>query len=628
MTNHKGLTGLLSRYETLFLLTAALLVIFIYANTLGSPFIFDSRNNIESNPHIRITRITPTDLADAAFKSPTHRRPLPNISFALNYFLHGYNVVGFHVVNVLIHICTGFLLYFFVKTTFDTPALKSRNKNYLWISFFTAVLWMVHPLQSQSVSYIVQRMNSMAAMFYVLSMLLYARFRLSGKKRKKWWLLTGCIVAAMLALASKEIAVTLPFFILLYDRYFFGDMSRKALKKYIPLLAGCLLLVAVIGLALLGSHPLDRIIKGYTGRDFTLSQRLLTEPRVIIFYISQLLWPHPSRLNLDHDFTLSNSLMDPITTFFSIAALAALMAVAAITAKKHRLLSFGIVWFLGNLVIESSVLPLEIVYEHRLYLPSMMFILIIVLLVYRVVKPAGLRAALLCAMVAVSAFWAYERNAVYSDRITFWQDCVKKSPHKARPHNNLGVALADEGYHDEAIKEYLAALQIDPHYSDPIGNIGLSLAAQGKIEESIAQFFKALEIKPKDYQTLNNLGASLIVQGRHEEAIHYLSEALQLNPYYAEAHNNLAVALQHEGRLDEAIDHFSIAVRLNPDYFTAYDNLGAALANQGRFTEAAEQFSSALRINPAYQNARINLDKCLKAINSQAPPQKRGSKSD
>jgi len=628
MTNHKGLSGLLSRYETLFLLAVALLVILIYANTLGSPFIFDSRNNIESNPHIRISRITLTDLANAAFKSPTPRRPLPNISFALNYYLHGYNVVGFHVVNVLIHICTGFLLYFFVKTTFDTPALKSRNENYLWISFFTATLWMVHPLQSQSVSYIVQRMNSMAAMFYVLSILLYARFRLCGQKRKKWWLLSGCFLAAMLALASKEITVTLPFVSMLYDRYFFGDVSWKALKKYIPQFAGCLLLVAVIGLALLGSNPLDKIIEGYTGRDFTLSQRLLTESRVVIFYISQLLWPHPSRLNLDHDFTLSNSLMDPITTLFSFVALAALMTVAVVTAKKQRLLSFGIVWFLGNLAIESSVISLEILYEHRLYLPSMMFSLILVLLFYRWVKPAGLRAVLLCAMVAVGAFWTYERNAVYSDRITFWQDCVKKSPRKARPHNNLGVALADQGYHDEAIKEYLAALQIDPHYPDPIGNIGLTLAAQGKIEESISQFLKALEINPKDYQTLNNLGASLIVQGRPAEAIQYLFEAIQLNPYYAQAHNNLAAALQHEGRIDEAIDHYSKAVRLNPDYFTAYDNLGIALANQGRFTEAIEQFSTALRINPAYENARINLEKSLKAINDQASPQKRGSKSD
>ena len=124
MTFHKGLSGLLSRYETLFLLSLALIVILIYANSLGSPFVFDSRNNIETNPHIRISKITLNDLAEAAFNSPLKQRPLSNISFALNYYLHGYNVVGFHVVNILVHISTGFLLYLFVKSTFRTPALR------------------------------------------------------------------------------------------------------------------------------------------------------------------------------------------------------------------------------------------------------------------------------------------------------------------------------------------------------------------------------------------------------------------------------------------------------------------------------------------------------------------------
>ena len=615
MTFQKGLSGLLSRYETLFLLSLALIVILIYANTIGSPFIFDSRNNIESNPHIRISKITLNELTEAAFKSPARQRPLSNISFALNYYLHGYNVVGFHVVNILIHISTGFLLYFFVKSTFRTPALRSRYDNYRWIAFFTAAVWMVHPLQTQSISYIVQRMNSLSAMFYMLSILFYARFRLSGQQRNKWWLFSGCILAGVLALASKQIAATLPFFIIAYEWYFFQDLALKWLKNHLPLLIGSLLLLAVIVLALLGGNPLDSILQGYKGRDFTLTQRLLTEPRVVIFYISQLLWPHPSRLNLDHDFALSNSLMDPLTTIFSIFFIVAVIGLAVVTARKQRLLSFCLIWFFGNLVIESSILSLEIIFEHRVYLPSMTFSLIIVLLVYRWVKPTWLQAVLLCALVTLGAVWTYQRNEVYSDRITFWQDCVNKSPRKARPYNNLGVALADKGYHEEALKAYHKALEIDPHYEDPIANIGLSLAEQGKMEESISQFLKALEINPKDSRTLNNLGASLIVVGRDTEAIQRLSEALTLDPYYAQAHNNLGVALQRQGRVDEAIDHFSTAVQLDPGYLQAYNSLGIALANQGRYQEAIKQFSAALKINPEYKSARLNLEKSLKAIN-------------
>lgn len=624
MTFHRGLPrNLLSRYETLFLLSLALIVILSYANTLGSPFVFDSRNNIESNPHIRISKITLNELAEAAFKSPQKQRPLANISFALNYYLHDYNVVGFHVVNILIHISTGFFLYFFFKSTFGTPALKSRYDNYMWISFFAVAVWLVHPLQTQSVSYIVQRMNSLCAMFYILSLLLYARFRLSGQQPKKWWLLSGCILAGALSLASKQIAVTLPVFIIAYEWYFFRDLDVKWLKNHIPLLTGCLLLAAVIALTLLGSNPLDRILQEYKGRDFTLTQRLLTEPRVIFFYLSLLLWPHPSRLNLDHDFALSNSLTDPVTTIVAIFAIVSMICLAVVTARKQRLLSFCIWWFFGNLVIESSIIALEIIFEHRTYLPSMAFSLVVALAACRWLKPKWLQAVLLCALVTVGAVWTHERNAVYSDRITFWQDCVNKSPRKARPHNNLGVALADQGYHDEAIKQYHKALAIDPLYQDPIGNIGLSLAEQGKIKESISQFLKALEINPKDVKTLNNLGASLIVEKRYAEAIQNLSKALSLDPYYAQAHNNLGVALQHQGRIEEAIDHFSIAVRLDPDYARAYNNLGIILANEGRFEEAIEQFSAALKINPAYKTAHLNLEKCLKALKDKPISQQR-----
>jgi tetratricopeptide (TPR) repeat protein len=606
MKINTNFSALFSKYENLFLLFLALLVICIYANTLGSPFIFDSIVNIESNPHIRMTQITLNNLIQAAVKSPSTHRPLPNISFALNYYLHGYNVVGFHVVNMLIHISTGFLLYFFVKSTFCTPVLRSKYANYMWISFFTAAIWMMHPLQTQSVSYIVQRMNSMAAMFYLLSILLYARFRLSRQHRGKWWLFSGCVMAAILALASKEIAVTLPVFIIAYEWYFFQDLNMKWLKKQIPLLAGCLLLIAVITLIFLGSKPLESILEGYNTRNFTLSQRLLAQPRVVIFYLSQLLWPHPSRLNLDHDFPLSNSLMDPMTTLFSIIAIAALIGLAAVKARTQRLLSFSIVWFFGNLVIESSIIPLEIIFEHRVYLPSMTFSLTVALVVYRWVKPAWLQAVLLGIMVTVGAFWTYERNSVYVDRITMWQDCVNKSPRKARPHNNLGVALADQGFHTEAIKKYRKALQIDPHYPDPVANIGLSLAEQGKIEESITQFMKALEINPKDQKTLNNLGASLILTEKYTKAAQVFSEALELDPYYAQAHNNLGVALRHQGQIEKAIHHFSTAVQLDPEYALAINNLGSILASQGKFEAAHHHFKKALSIDPNFAAARKN----------------------
>ena len=620
MKSLPDLSDLPPKFETPLLVLLAVAVIFIYAETLSGPFIFDDRNNIRDNPHIRISQITWSGLTSAAVDSPSHHRPVANISFALNYYMHGYNVVGFHAVNIIIHIVTGILLYFLVQTTFRTPALQSRYERYKWISFFSAAIWLFHPLQTQSVSYIVQRMNSLAAMFYILSFLCYAQLRVHPQDRRKWALLSGCILAGMLALGTKENAATLPLFLLLYEWYFFRDLSLKWLKEHLALLAGLLLLTAIVALVFLGIHPLDKIWAGYAFRNFTPAQRLLTEMRVVIFYISLFFWPHPSRLNLDHDFALSHSLTDPITTLFSMLAIVVLLVLAVVTAKNQRLISFGILWFLGNLVIESSIFGLEIIFEHRLYLPSMMFSLVVVVLVYRWVRPAWLKPLILCTLTIVAALWTYERNEVWGDRIAIWQDCIKKSPHKARPYNNLGAALADAGQYDKAIEQYHKALQINPYYPNAYTNLGFALAKQGKVEQSITQFLKALELKPRDYETLSNLGVALLMQNRQAEALEYLSEAVALNPYFAKAHNNLGVALNRLGRAQDAIDQYSIALQLDPDYAEAYNNLGVALANQGRFDEAIEQFSAALKIYPGYANARQNLERSLKDKTDKSSP--------
>jgi tetratricopeptide (TPR) repeat protein len=606
-------------YGVWLLVLLAVPVIFIYADTLTSPFIFDDKNNIEENPHIRISRITLKGLATAAFDSPLHQRPVAYTSFALNYYLHGYNVVGFRLVNIIIHVISGILLYFFIQATFRAPALKSCDTHAKWISFFAAAIWMVHPLQTQSISYLVQRMNSLAAMFYILSFLLYVHFRMNPQKRSKGWLLSGCILAGILALGSKENAATLPFFIILYEWYFFKNLSLKWLKDHILGLAGFLLLLAIIVLIYLGADPLDKILAGYKMRNFTPIQRILTEFRVVIFYISLFLWPHPSRLNLDHDFALSYSLTDPITTLFSMLAIAVLIVLAVMTARNQRLISFCILWFLGNLVIESSIFALEIIFEHRLYLPTMMCSLIIVLVAFRWAKPTWLKTAILCALVIVGSVWTYERNKVWRDRITIWEDCVKKSPQKARPYNNLGAALADEGHYNEAIAHYRIALEINPYYPNAYANLGLTLAKQGKVAEGITQLLKALQIKPKDHETLSNLGVALLMQERYEEANKYLSEAIEINPHFAKAHNNLGVVLRRQNRFQESMDHLRSALQLDPDYAEAYNNLGVTLASQGLYEEAIAQFSAALEINPGYAKARQNLEKSLKDKSNETP---------
>jgi tetratricopeptide (TPR) repeat protein len=240
---------------------------------------------------------------------------------------------------------------------------------------------------------------------------------------------------------------------------------------------------------------------------------VLTEFRVVIFYISLLIFPHPSRLNLDHNFALSHLLIDPITTLFAIGAIAGLLGVAIYTAKRQRLLSFCILWFLGNLVIESSVIGLEIVFEHRTYLPSMLVGLMAIVLVYRRIKPKWIGPGVVCALVMVFSVWTYARNSIWSDEVTLWTDCVEKSPEKARPHYNLGTVIGRQGKLKEAMRHYTEALRIEPDHAEAHVNLGNALAAQGRLKEAMSHFSEALRIKPRFAEAHNNLGNALTNQG-------------------------------------------------------------------------------------------------------------------
>jgi len=424
-------------------LLLVLLVMLIYQNSMGGPFIFDDRPNIELNPHIRLTRLTWEGLRVAGFEAINKVRPVANISFALNYYVHQYDVRGYHLVNVLIHLLNGILLYLILRRTLHDPAS--------WIPFCSVLLWLIHPIHTQTVSYIVQRMNSLAALFYLLSLLLYILARTAEKKRNRWLLFAGCLAAAFLAFRSKEIAVTLPLFIFLYEWYFIRGLSGAWLRRhltrgavfYLPLLAALLYL---------GRDLPQRIINGYAVREFTMGERVLTEFRVVVLYISQLFCPHPYRLNLDHDFPVSRSLVDPLSTLAAIILITGLFVLAIVIARKHRLASFGILWFLGNLVLESSVVGLELVFEHRTYLPSMFAAPIAALLICRCIQPKQRTIAALCLVTLLLSTWTYQRNKVWADDELLWLDCVQKSPEKARPHYNLACLYARRNSANRACK--------------------------------------------------------------------------------------------------------------------------------------------------------------------------------
>jgi len=651
----------------LILLLFIVLGVGIYSNTLGVPFLFDDKLRILDNQYIRTTTLS--EIGKAGFKS-SPSRPIVFASFALNYYFHQYDLKGYHVVNIIIHILTGFFFYILVQTTLRLPLLRHRYHQPVSITVFAALLWLVNPVHTQSVTYIVQRLNSMATMFYLLSLLLYVtgRTRQEGrvtqtaqidkKAKQKEGAFTkhrntasdsrfstpglyfsGAALAWMLALGCKQTAATLPFFIFLYEWYFFQNLSKDWLKKHLKYLFWVCLLFSFVALIYLGLKPLEQIqsLKDYANKEFTFTERALTQARVVVYYLSLIFYPHPSRLNLDHDFPLSHSLIDPATTMFSLIGIVGLIGLAILIARKERLISFCVLWYFGNLVIESSVIPLAVIYEHRTYMPSMFICLMAVALFSRYIKPKWLTTGLLCAMVVICSVWTYERNHVWGDPVTFWKDCVEKSPKRLRSHYNLGNALENDHQTDEAIEHYRQAIRISPDYVKAHFNLGSTLASQDRIDEAINHFLETLRLEPDHVKAHNNLGNVLIKQGRLDDAIAHFQEVLKLKPDYSGTHNNLGIALFRKGNIKEAIFHFQEAVRITPDFVQAKNNLnsvlgsseaiehylemlrikpdseeahyylGNALIRQDRIDEAIEHYTEALRIKPDYEGAHNNL---------------------
>jgi tetratricopeptide (TPR) repeat protein len=539
--------------ETLIILILVYLGFLIYSNVTEAPFILDDGHNIVNNPNIRIENLSLEELGKAGFQSPSRNRPIANISFAINYYLHQYNVKGFRLVNILLHVLTGIFLYLFIRNTLQTPALKPRYGQHRWLPLFATFLWLVHPVQTQSVTYIVQRMNCLSSMFYIISLWFYVSGRQRVSKKKKLVRYVGCVLAGIMSLGSKEIAATLPFFIFLYEWYFFRQFDRAWLKRQLFPFISSLIFLAALTFFYMGSNPLETMLSSYQGPDFSLGQRLLTQSRVIFFYLGLILFPHPSRLNLDHHFLISSSLVEPLTTLLSILGVIVMLTVAILLARRERLLSFCLLWFLGNLVIESSMIALEVVFEHRLYLPSMMLILMMVILVERFMRPVLLRVAFLCGLTVILSFWTYERNLVWQDEVSLWSDSARKSPGKVRPNNNLAIALVEEGELEHAVDYFKKALQVRPFSATLHKNMGNLMMEMDRMEAAEHHYKWASRISPSNPELHYKLGEALMELKKYDQAIRSFSEALRIKPGYKRALWKLKISRRLKEKISSPI---------------------------------------------------------------------------
>ncbi|RJP94142.1 MAG: tetratricopeptide repeat protein [Desulfobacteraceae bacterium] len=575
----------------------------VYSNTFRSPFVYDDINFITRNdPHVHMTDFSWAAIKEAALEGSPRHRYLPNISFAVNYYFGRENPFGYHLVNLGIHLLTGIFLFFLFLVTLridsgqdnhhpeSSGAVVSVSPE--WVAFFGTLLWLVHPVQTNAVTYMCQRMTSMAALFFVLSLLLYVKGRMVYRKncfKSSVVFFAGCVISGICAVASKENAGTLPIFILLFEWFFFQNFSGlRSARSRIGVSLGLILFIG-ISVHFLGDEPIRRILASYSRRDFTLSQRVMTEFRVVVYYLSLLVFPHPRRLILDHDYPLSHSLMTPISTIFSLAAIAGLMLAAVISARKHRLASFAILWYLGNLVIESSVIGIEIIYEHRMYLPAMFLYLLFSQMVFHAFREKRAAAGVLMAAALVLGGWAHQRNIIWQTDISFWTDSVQKAPGKARPWQNLAYSLQAAGKHTLAIDNYLKSLAIAPH---PVAyfNVGLCYENAGYYMDAAEAYASALKMKYNTPQVHSSLAVALTNIGEFRAAQAHFEQAYRMNPSDSGAGMGVQVLQDFLDQCREPEVCLQQSIRQKPENAELRFKLGMVYEKQGRPDDAIAEY--------------------------------------
>ena len=573
----------------------ALLVALAYANSFQADWHYDDRPNIVENPYVRITSLAPAALLRAMVQDRGQNRPFSSLSFALNYYFNGEKVRGYHFVNLVLHFFSALAGFGLLRLTFRRANLAPDRQESAALA--AAAVWAVHPIQTQAVTYIVQRQTLMASAFMLLTLFAYAAGRQSSGARKMLlYALAG--LAFILALGSKEIALVTPLLVLLYEIYFFQNFSFAFLRRHPLALALALLAFVAFLLGFARPAMFANLLQGYQAYPFTLSQRLLTEPRVLWQYLDLLILPWPSRLSVEHDPALSTSWFSPWTTLPAILVWLSLLAGALRSARRRPLLSFALLWYLLNLSLESSFVPLDLMFEHRLYLPSLAVIAPVV--AGMVFSTPRLRATLvsLGLLVLVLLVSTQARNRVWRTDPGLWRDCVKKAPFLASSSSNLGGAYAREGQPRRAIALYHRAIQLDPQYAMAYYNLGAAWQQLGETDQALAAYSRALERNPNLVPASYNRGNLYFRQGRFELAIADYSRAVAANPNYAWAYGNRGTAHLNLGHYQQAVADFSRSLQLNPDDAGDYLNRGNAYRRLGREDLARADFEKARELDP------------------------------
>ena len=595
------------------LLAATLLVLAIctaWSNSLGGPLVLDDLGNIADNPTIRDLSALRTILSPPT-DTGVGGRPVLNLSYALNYALTGPGVTGLHVTNLLIHVLAALTLFALLRHT-----LRSLNSPAPTVlALLTAALWALHPVQTQSVTYLSQRAESLMGLCYLLTLYCAARHLSpspllsvspsptpsippSPLRRSPIWPIAA-VLACALGLATKEITVTAPLLVLLYDRCFVSGTWIAALRtrpRFYLALASTWILLAVL-LADVGHRGIGSE-HGVT--PFTYA---LTSCRTLVHYLCLSLWPDPLVFDYGPNFVRSASAI-----FLHALLLLALLAATLHALARRPHVGFAAAAFFLLLAPTTSVVPIAFspVAESRLYLPLAAVITLLVLTVHRFARHRTILLvtplALLCGTLT------FARNRTYATDLALWTDTVAKVPASANARYNLGLMLSRAGRTPEAIAQWRATLALDPSYAAAHNNLANALASSSQVADSVPHYEAALRRQPDASVVRANFGAVLHTLGRHADAAAQLHLAIKQSPANGSAYNNLGLVLEAQQRpFTEILSAYETALRLEPTLSDAHHNLGLLLSRHDRLAEALTHLETVVRLKPHLTDPRLTL---------------------
>ncbi|HOI93361.1 MAG TPA: tetratricopeptide repeat protein [Syntrophobacter fumaroxidans] len=548
-----------------FLLVLALMIVSAYCNTFFSPPYLDDFHSFINTDHVYLKDFSPESLISLAKTPFGWTRWVPILTFALNHKLGGSKLVIFHATNLAIHLLVMLGVLLLALQVFRLSKDRRPDddgRTAFWTAFFVACLWALNPVQTSAVTYLVQRMASLQALFYVASVAFFLKGRIvrlaagttTLRSRLFYWM---SFLAGVCSFFSKENAVTLPLMLVISEIWFFQPdfLPRFWQRLRQTTRAKKLCLAAFLtGAGGFAVFAFLHIISQYNLRHFTLTERLMTQARVVVWYISLLFWPAPSRLSMEHDVVVSTSLLSPPTTLAAILFLAALLWLAIHFRHRFQVITYGIVWFLLNLSVESTFVPLELVFEHRLYLPSVGFFIALVAavgLLFRLAVPKARPRERLLAMgsivmivASVLTFATFERNEAWESTMSLHQDAARKAPNHPRAQANLANAYFMAKEYDKAIEaaEKSIALSLPRFESHAVAAnaILISLVRSGDLQKATERTEELLQSRPKEFDAdvmpmiYTNLGEAYRRRGKPAKAMETASQAL----YWAQRLNS------------------------------------------------------------------------------------------